>query len=343
MKRKSHRVLEVCEKSGVETPSHTTPRRLDGHSLYSAEHAAGPREFQTDHRPLRSAARQLRRRRRAAEGDRRSTRPDLALGQRHPRPAPAGQGGALAPGSAAAARLRAGLWVRRLQRRRAAGRRPHPQVAARARSARGRGLGVAANAVAVRERGTPGRPLSARDGVGRYRVDVPPRPPGRRGPVHHDRPRCHRRPDPWAAGARPLQRLLRHLVLSAPHRHSGLQHRADAVRGGRGLAAGHGDRHARRARPAASVVCQAPGALSSGPAARAGRCWLRRGQAAHLPGPGRGRVRAGAAGQSTPGQASATPPRPSSHAGAGHRGIRPRCTARRATRPDAGTASGASS
>src|SRR5262245_61257891 len=44
MKSKSHRVLEVCEKSGVETCSHTTPRRLDGHSLCSAEHAAGPRE-----------------------------------------------------------------------------------------------------------------------------------------------------------------------------------------------------------------------------------------------------------------------------------------------------------
>jgi len=45
MKSKSHRVLEVCEKSGVETSSHTTSRRLlDGDSLYSAEHAAGPRE-----------------------------------------------------------------------------------------------------------------------------------------------------------------------------------------------------------------------------------------------------------------------------------------------------------
>src|SRR5215510_2133878 len=45
MKSKSHRVLEVCEKSGVERSSYTTSRRLlDGHSLYSAEHAAGPRE-----------------------------------------------------------------------------------------------------------------------------------------------------------------------------------------------------------------------------------------------------------------------------------------------------------
>src|SRR5262247_3100299 len=44
MKSKSHRVLEVCEKSSVETSSHTTPRRLDGYSLHSAEHAAGSRE-----------------------------------------------------------------------------------------------------------------------------------------------------------------------------------------------------------------------------------------------------------------------------------------------------------
>src|SRR6266566_8510905 len=99
MKEESHRVSEVCEKSVDKTTRRTTPRRLDGHSLYSAEHAAGPREFQTDHRPLRPTAGQLRRRRLAVEGDRRSTPPDVALGHRHPRPAPTRQGGPPAPGS----------------------------------------------------------------------------------------------------------------------------------------------------------------------------------------------------------------------------------------------------
>src|SRR5919197_490484 len=153
MKEESHRVSEVCEKSVDKTTHRTTTRRLDGHTLYSAEHAAGPREFPTDPRTLRPAPRQLRRRRRPAEDDRRPPRPDLALGERPPRPAPARQGGAPAPGSAAAARVRAGLWLCRLQPRRAAGRRSDPQAAARARSSRWRGLGLAADAVAVRERG----------------------------------------------------------------------------------------------------------------------------------------------------------------------------------------------
>src|SRR6266852_349627 len=38
MKEKSHRVPEVCEKSGNETLLHTTTRRLDGYRLYTATH-----------------------------------------------------------------------------------------------------------------------------------------------------------------------------------------------------------------------------------------------------------------------------------------------------------------
>src|SRR5438445_310439 len=167
MKEKSHRAPRRCYRSGVWTLRGTQTRRLDGHSLYSAQRPAGPRDFEADHRPVRPAAGQFRRRRPAAEDGRRSARSDLAIGQRHPRASPPRQGGAPAPGSAAAARLRAGLWLPRLQRRRAPGRRPHPQAAARARSARGRALGVATDAVAVRERRGPGRPLSARDGAGR--------------------------------------------------------------------------------------------------------------------------------------------------------------------------------
>jgi Transposase DDE domain group 1 len=97
-------------------------------------------------------------------------------------------------------------WGIRLQRRRAAGRRPDPQAAARSRSARGRGLGVATDAVAIRERRGPGRSLSARDDAGRHRADLPPRAPGRPRAIHHDRSRCDRRPDsrasrfpPWCA------------------------------------------------------------------------------------------------------------------------------------------------
>src|SRR5438309_2485678 len=160
MKEKSHRAARRCYESGVETLQGTQTRRLDGYSLYSAQRSPGPRDFEADHRPVRPAASQFRRRRRSAESVRRSARADVATGQRDPRPSPSRQGGAPAPGSAAAARLRAGLWLRRLQRRRAAGRRPDPQAAAPARSARGGGLGVATDAVAVRERRGSGRPLS---------------------------------------------------------------------------------------------------------------------------------------------------------------------------------------
>ena len=52
----------------------------------------------------------------------------------------AGQGAASDPGVGAATRLRARLWLRRLQRRRAAGRRCDPQAVARPRSDRGPGL-----------------------------------------------------------------------------------------------------------------------------------------------------------------------------------------------------------
>src|SRR5438128_7514839 len=203
MKEKSHRATHRCYRSGVWTLHGTQTWRLDGHSLYSAQRPPGPWDFEADHRPVRPAARQLGRRRPAAEGHRRPARSHLAIGQRHPRSAPAWQGGALAPGSAAAARLRAGLWLCRLQRRRAAGRRSHPQAAARARSARRGRLGVAADALAVRERGRSGGSLSARDGVGRRRADRPPRAFGRRRPAHHDRSRCDRRSDPRAAGVRP--------------------------------------------------------------------------------------------------------------------------------------------
>src|SRR5213593_616371 len=320
MKEKSHRAARRCYESGVETLQGTQTRRLDGYSLYSAQRSPGPRDFEADHRPVRPAASQFRRRRRSAESGRRSARADVATGQRDPRPSPSRQGGAPAPGSAAAARLRAGLWLRRLQRRRAAGRRPDPQTAARSRSARGRGLGVATDAVAVRERRGPGRPLSARDRAGRRRADLPPRAPRRGRAAHHDRSRCDRRPDPWAAGVRPLQRLLRHVVLSAPHCHGDVQHRAAPTRRGGAAAAGDRSGDPRRPRALAPAVHQAPRALSARAAARPGRCGLRRRHAAGLPRRRRGGVRVGAGRQPAAGQAGAAAARSGTDAGPDHRG-----------------------
>src|SRR5713101_5810194 len=109
MKEESHRVSEVCEKSVDKTTHRTTPRRLDGHSLYSAEHAEGPRELQADRRPLRPAARQLRRRRRPAEAGRRPLGADRAGDARAARPAAAGQDCPLAPRFGPAAGVRPGL------------------------------------------------------------------------------------------------------------------------------------------------------------------------------------------------------------------------------------------
>ena len=171
-----------------------------------------------------------------------------------PRRSAARQGGAPAPGSAASTRVRAGLRLRRLQRRRAADRRPDPQAVARPQSARRGGLGIAADAVAVRERRGPRRPLSARDGVGRHGADPPPRAPGRWRPAHHARSRCDRRPKPRAAGVRPLQRLLRHVVLSAFDRHGDVQHQAHPARRGRSAATGHRGGDPGRPRAAAPAV-----------------------------------------------------------------------------------------
>src|SRR6267378_6699353 len=74
MKEESHRASELCEKSVDKTTHRTKPRRLDGHSLYSAQRPPGPWDFQADHREVRPAARQFRRRRHSPQGGRRSAR-----------------------------------------------------------------------------------------------------------------------------------------------------------------------------------------------------------------------------------------------------------------------------
>src|SRR5206468_6160655 len=78
MKEKSHRAKRRCYRSGVWTLRGTHTRRLDGHSLYNAQRAQGPRDFQADHRSVRSAPGQLRWRRDSDQGGRRPTRADVA-------------------------------------------------------------------------------------------------------------------------------------------------------------------------------------------------------------------------------------------------------------------------
>src|SRR2546427_4502676 len=111
MKEKSHRAKRRCYRSGVWTLRGTHTRRLDGHSLYNAQRAQAPRDFQADYRSVRSAPSQLRWRRDSDQGGRRPTRADVALGQRHSRSPAARQDPAPPPGSPAAAHLPAGLWV----------------------------------------------------------------------------------------------------------------------------------------------------------------------------------------------------------------------------------------
>ena len=104
-------------------------------------------------------------------------------------------------GVGAAARLRARLWLRRLQRRRAAGRRCDPQAAARPRSARRAGPWPRSRPCRGSRTRWAWAPV-ARHGAraGRHRDRAPSA--AAQGPRHadHDRPRPHRRPDPRPAG-----------------------------------------------------------------------------------------------------------------------------------------------
>ena len=215
-------------------------------------------------RPLRHAARQFGRRGGAAEEPRYPAAADQAPGRVPGRWAPAGQGPARNAGAAPAARVRDRLWLRRLQRRRPAGRRRDPQAAGRPRSDRGPGPGLAADALAVRERG--GVAGAARHGAraGRHRDRNPAAPPEGARHAHHDRPRPHRRPDPRPAGVHLLQRPLRHLVLSAGRGHGDLQRRGGAVCRGRRAAAGQRAGHPRGPGDPAAAAGEAARRLSDG-------------------------------------------------------------------------------
>ena len=148
MKENSHRVFEVCEKSGVETPSHTLARRLDGHRLYTP---APVQIRQACGGPVRYRARQLGWRDGPAQGRRSATGRHRGGGQLSAGRPAARQGPARTRRFGAPAHLRADRRLCRLQRRGPADRRRHLQAPARSRSAGRPGLGVAGHAVAFRE------------------------------------------------------------------------------------------------------------------------------------------------------------------------------------------------
>ncbi len=155
MKDKSHRATRRCYRSGVWTLRGTQTRRLDGHSLYSASHVPIRAERQAGRRRVRHPRRQLGRWPGLAEGDRHPTRADQAPGRVCGRRAPSGESPAWDARIGPAARVRARGGLRRLQRRRAAGGRRHPQACGRPRSDRGPRPRLAADALALRERRGP--------------------------------------------------------------------------------------------------------------------------------------------------------------------------------------------
>ena len=123
MKEKSHRASQRCYRSGVETLLRTHARRLDGYSLYTANHLRVPRarqpivaRFDQPHASSDGGAVLLK----ALDTQLGLTR---AAGRRLTDARQPGKVAARADRVGAAARLRARLRLRRLQRRRAAGRR----------------------------------------------------------------------------------------------------------------------------------------------------------------------------------------------------------------------------
>src|SRR5882724_9226100 len=262
MGQKSHRVSHACYRSGVWSLRRTNERRLDGYRVYSAADLPVPAEFQAGGGSLRPGPRQFGRRRDLAQGDRPPAGADRALGRVRERVAAAGEGPALDPRVAPAARLRAGLGLPRLQRRRPAGPRPDPQAAARPRSAHRGGLEFAADPLALREQSAAGRPLRHGRRLGRHgHRDASAPLPGAACPTHHPGPGHHRGSHPRPAAVRLVQWVLRYLVLSAAARHADVQQRAAPVFGGRPAAARDRRRHAQRYRPAAPPARQAPGGL----------------------------------------------------------------------------------
>ena len=325
MKDKSHRVPHRCYRSGVWTLRRPIARRPDGYRLYSPVDLPIPASPDPDRRALRRAPRQLGRGPGTAQGCGRPAALDGSRGSMPDGSSAAREGRALGPGLGPPA----GVWpdrgLSRWQRRRPARRRPAAQAGARPRAPDRAGPRLAADPLALRERDQPARsgPHGPRPGPDRDRAPSAPTPRPR--PADHDRSGPDRRSDAWAAGADLLQRALRHGLLSAARRHADLRRRADAVSGRHRPAAGQRRRAAWGHRPAALA---APSAAAGLPACHPARPPGRRfcgAAAADLRGPGRRRVRRGAARQSAPGPAYPAPARPRAgalpHHGAGDRRV----------------------
>src|SRR5206468_4985582 len=92
MKKKSHRVSRRCYRSGSETFLSPNARRLDGYSLYTANHVRIRAESEAGCRDLRPAARQSGRRGGAAEEPGYPVAADQAVGGVPGGRSPAGQG-----------------------------------------------------------------------------------------------------------------------------------------------------------------------------------------------------------------------------------------------------------
>src|SRR6058998_2683274 len=111
MKEKSHRAAQRCYRSGSETILRPKARRLDGYSLYTANHVRIRAESEAGRRDLRHAARQCGRRGGAAEEPGYPIAADQAVGGVRGGQAPAGQGAASNAGIGAATGVRARVWL----------------------------------------------------------------------------------------------------------------------------------------------------------------------------------------------------------------------------------------
>src|SRR5271157_6646784 len=174
-------------RNGLRDTFHAQTERLSHARLYHTECSVLSPALEAADREVRPRAQQCRRRRTAAQGGGRATRPLAAAGVVPGGSAAAGQGAPRHARSVAAADVRDRLWLPRRQRRGATGRRPHPQAPTRAGSDRGRAFGLAAHALALREHGAPGGSLSPGERAGGDGDRASPPEAAREGPAHHDR------------------------------------------------------------------------------------------------------------------------------------------------------------
>ena len=128
----------------------------------------------------------------------------------------------------------------------------------------GERLASPTDAVAIRERRGPGRLVPDGTGVGRERDRAAPATPTGAGAADHDRSGPDRRPDARCATAHLLQRVLRHVVLSAAAGVRDVRPRSGAVPLCGGAAARQRGRLRRSGRPVVAVAAAAALRVSTG-------------------------------------------------------------------------------